>query len=76
MYIYRFSRKYTLLFPLFIYSREADPNFLPQGGAHDIGEVNSVQLCLTLCDPKDCSPPVLLVYHQLPEFTQTCSLSQ
>ena len=29
------------------------------------------QLCLTLCDPTNCSPPGLPVYHQLPEFTQT-----
>jgi len=30
------------------------------------------QLCLTLCDPMDCSTPGLPVYHQLLEFTQTC----
>ena len=29
------------------------------------------QLCLTLCDPVDCSTPGLPVHHQLPEFTQT-----
>ena len=29
------------------------------------------QLCLTLCDPIDCSTPSLPVHHQLPEFTQT-----
>ena len=29
------------------------------------------QLCLTLCDPMDCSTPGLPVYHQLLEFTQT-----
>ena len=29
------------------------------------------QLCLTLCDPMDCSTPGFPVYHQLPEFTQT-----
>ena len=34
--------------------------------------VSSVaQLCLTLCDPVDCSMPGLPVHHQLPEFTQT-----
>ena len=34
--------------------------------------VSSVtQLCLTLCNPKDCSKPGLPVYHQLLEFTQT-----
>ena len=29
------------------------------------------QSCLTLCDPRNCSMPGLLVHHQLPEFTQT-----
>ena len=29
------------------------------------------QLCLTLCNPMDCSTLGLLVHHQLPEFTQT-----
>ena len=29
------------------------------------------QLCLTLCDPMDCSTSDLSVYHWLPEFTQT-----
>ena len=38
---------------------------------------NSVtQSCLTLCNPMDCSTPGLPVHHQLPEFTQTCPLSQ
>ena len=29
------------------------------------------QLCLTLCDPMNCSKPGLPVHHQLLEFTQT-----
>ena len=29
------------------------------------------QLCLTFCDPMDCSMLSLPVHHQLPEFTQT-----
>ena len=29
------------------------------------------QLCLTLCDPMNCSTPGLPVHHQLPEFIQT-----
>ena len=29
------------------------------------------QLCLTLCDPMNCSMSGLPVHHQLPEFTQT-----
>ena len=36
------------------------------------GQFSSVALlCLTLCDPKDCSMSDLPVHHQLPEFTQT-----
>ena len=33
--------------------------------------ISSVQLHLTLCDPIDCSTPVLPVHHQLLELTQT-----
>ena len=37
--------------------------------------ISVAQLCSTLCDPMDCSPPGctpgLPVHHQLPEFTQT-----
>ena len=29
------------------------------------------QSCPTLCDPVNCSMPVLPVHHQYPEFTQT-----
>ena len=29
------------------------------------------QLCLTLCNPMDCSTPSLPVYHQVLEFTRT-----
>ena len=29
------------------------------------------QLCLTLCDPMDCSMPGLPVHHQLLELAQT-----
>ena len=29
------------------------------------------QLCLTLCDPMDCSTPDFPVHHQLPELAQT-----
>ena len=37
--------------------------------------VSSVtQSCLTLCDPKDCSMPVLPVHHQPPEFTKPMSI--
>ena len=29
------------------------------------------QLCLTLCNPVDCSMPAFAVHHQLPELAQT-----
>ena len=36
------------------------------------GQFSSVaQLCLTLCNPMDCSMPGFLVLHHLPEFAQT-----
>ena len=36
----------------------------------ELPEFSSVaQLCLTLCDPMNCSTPGLPVHHQLPEFT-------
>ena len=53
------------------------------GWANPKGEVSIhlqfssvVQLCLTHCDPMDCSTPGLTVHHQLLEFPQKCPLSQ
>ena len=37
----------------------------------DAAAAKSLQSCLTLCDPMDCSTPGLPVHHQLWEFTQT-----
>ena len=34
-------------------------------------QFSSVAVCLTLCDPMDCSMPGLPVHHQLLQFTQT-----
>ena len=36
-----------------------------------VQSVQSLSHFLTLCDPMDCSMPVLPVHHQLPEPTQT-----
>ena len=36
-----------------------------------ISSMQFSQLCLTLCDPMNCSTPGLPVHHQLPEFIQT-----
>ena len=41
-------------------------------GRDNIYPFSSVaQLCLTLCNPMDCSTPVFPVHHYLPEPTQT-----
>ena len=41
------------------------------------GTFSSVQslLCLTLCDPMDCSMPGFPVHHQLPVYSNSCPLS-
>jgi len=49
--------------------------FIDYAKAFDCVQFNSVaQLCLTLCDPMDCSMPGPPVHHQLLEFTQTMSI--
>ena len=62
---------YVELFPDSIdYSREVRVGFVLS--CHNSVQFSSVtQLCLTLCDPMNCSLPGFLVHHQLPEFTQT-----
>ena len=40
------------------------------GPQREISVSSVIQLCLTLCDPMDCSTPGLPVHHQLLEFTQ------
>ena len=44
-------------------------NFVKKGPSCQFSLVT--QLCLTLCDPMNCSTPDLYAHHQLPEFTQT-----
>ena len=39
--------------------------------SHSVQFSSVAQLCLTLCDPMNCSTPGLPVHHHLPEFTQT-----
>ena len=38
---------------------------------HSVQFSSVAQLCLTLCDPMDCSTSGHPVHHQLSEFTQT-----
>ena len=47
-----------------------------QSGSHQVAAseccfcCSVIHLCLTLCDPMDCSTPGFLVLHYLPEFAQ------
>ena len=59
------SRKILLNLPAF-------HSFGSIAWSSSLSQFSSVtQLCLTLCDPMDCSTPGLPVHHQLAEFTQT-----
>ena len=61
---------YVNLFLLIILS----PSSHLSSGSHWHASVqfsSVAQLCLTLCDPMNCSTPGLPVHHQLPESTQT-----
>ena len=37
-----------------------------------VGSAQLLYMCLTLCNPMDCSTPGFPVHHQLPELDQTC----
>ena len=44
---------------------------LTNDGSVSVQFSSVAQLCLTICDPMNCSTSGLPVHHQLPEFTQT-----
>ena len=46
-------------------------NKIPETNYPSVHFSSVAQLCLTFCDPMDCSTPGLPVHHQLLEFTQT-----
>ena len=46
-------------------------NHLSHLGSSSVQFSSVAQLCLTLCNPMNCSTPGLPVHYQLPEFTQT-----
>ena len=64
---------YTLWFLVSL--RRAEVALWSEGCAYTLTVKKShqlvTQLCLTLCDPMDCSTPGFAVHHQLPELTQT-----
>ena len=51
--------------------REAELNTTNQGPDASVVVVQWLSLCLTLCDPMDCSTVAFPVLHYLPEFAQT-----
>ena len=52
-------------------------SLLGRKGMTNLVQFSSVtQLCLTLCDPVNCSTPGCPVHHQLPESTQSHVLSR
>ena len=48
--------------------------FLPSILPSSVQLSSVTHLCLTPCDPMDCSMPGLPVHHQFPEFTQFTSI--
>ena len=52
---------------IYYYGQES----LRRNGVALIVNSSVAQLCLTLCDPMNCSTPGLPIHHQLPEFTQS-----
>ena len=57
---------------LYLGKRKLFPRTLYPGLATwEAHQFSSVQLCLTLCDPMDCSTPGFPVRHQLPELIQS-----
>ena len=51
-------------------------NYLTYSSLSSVQFISVTQSCLTLCNPMNCRMPGLPVHHQLPEFTDSCPLSQ
>ena len=51
--------------------RDNGRNTIAQISPRSLQFSSITQMCLTLCDPMNCSMPSLPVHHQLLEFTQT-----
>ena len=54
-----------------IWSQWMDAGFSSNLSFSSVQFISVIQLCLTLCDPMDCSMPSFPVHHQLPELAQT-----
>ena len=56
-------------------SKPSSPVSSALTGGFFLPSISSVaQSCMTMCDPMECNPPGLPVYHQLPEITQLMSI--
>ena len=65
MYTVSFIR--SIVFQSSAFPHQCDKNM----GVPEIQFSSATQSCPTLCDPMDCSTPVLPVHHKLQELTQT-----
>ena len=80
-YFYYFSQKYIyllcniMLWYMYTSWNELS-NYLTYSSLSSVQFISVTQLCLTLCNPMNCRMPGLPVHHQLPEFTDSCPLSQ
>ena len=68
-WVNKFRRCIQIVYPLKIRAKKIYLNILLKFSSVQFTSVT--QLCLTLCDPMNCSTTRLPVHHQLPEFTQT-----
>ena len=81
LYIARVTYLLTYLLTSWIPKKDKNKNVqyimmfykeIKNGPEKSLFQFSSVaQLCLTLCNPMDCSKPGFPVHHQPPEFTQT-----
>ena len=80
LYIARVTYLLTYLLTSWIPKKDKNKNVqyimmfykeIKNGPEKSLFQFSSVtQLCLTLCNPMDCSKPGFPVHHQPPEFTQ------
>ena len=62
-----FCDTHSIIYLIFIYARD----FVSEHFQNSIQFSSVIQLCLTLCDPMDCSTPGFPAHNQLLALTQT-----
>ena len=54
-----------------IWNNKANAQEEMKNTGNGVSSVQSLNLCLTLCDPMDCNTPGFSVHHKLPELAET-----